>query len=269
VLGLFYRNGRAYRLWFGPLRGMRMYYDRSINFHAILGLWDTETFEILNRLLVTSGLLPDDSVVVDVGANIGYYAMWLSVVAIPKGQVFCFEPSPFALQFLRKNLALNRINNAAVIDSACGNLSGSADFFIAEHHHRSSFHAAWAGRDNVQKISVPTTTLDDFFSAKTGRRHPTFIKFDIEGGGTDALPGCERLLREHRPFVLIESHTPDEDRAISNVLCQFDYRGYRLNTKKWIERPDGIHPLKDGVWGTMLLVPSEHYPRINSLIALR
>src|SRR6266487_1359416 len=70
LLGLFYRAGGAYRIWFGPMRGLRMRYDLSINFHAILGLWDTETFKLLDGVLVTSGLLAEDSVAVDVGGNI-------------------------------------------------------------------------------------------------------------------------------------------------------------------------------------------------------
>jgi hypothetical protein len=105
-------------------------------------------------------------------------------------------------------------------------------------------------------------------SPRKRRRVPAFIKFDIEGGGTDALPGCRQLFREARPFVLIESHMPEEDRAISNVLCEFNYCGYRLNNRKWVKKPDAIHPEEDGVWGTMLLVPSERYARVAALIGL-
>ena len=81
LLGLFYRAGGAYRIWLGPLRGLRMRYNLSVNFHAILGLWDTETFRLLDRVFVTSGLLAKDSVLVDVGGNIGYYTIWLCTVA--------------------------------------------------------------------------------------------------------------------------------------------------------------------------------------------
>ena len=110
------------------------------------------------------------------------------------------------------------------------------------------------------------TTLDSFFAGKTNRRAPAFIKFDIEGGGTDALPGCRQLFREARPFVLIESHMPEEDRAISNVLCEFNYYGYRLNNRKWVKKPDAIHPEEDGVWGTVLLVPAERHACVAALI---
>ena len=42
ALSTYFRSGRSYRLLMGPLRGSRMRYDRSVNFHAILGLWDAD-----------------------------------------------------------------------------------------------------------------------------------------------------------------------------------------------------------------------------------
>ena len=266
-LGLFYRAGRAYRIWFGPLRGLRMRYDLTVNFHAILGLWDTETFRLLDRVFVRSGLLAKDSVVVDVGGNIGYYTMWLCTVAAERGFVYSFEPSPDAVKFLRDNLDLNNITNAEVIESACGNRVGTTEFFLSVHHHSSSIHAKWAGvEQGARGTIVAMTTLDAFFAPKTTRRAPAFIKFDIEGGGTDALPGCRQLFREARPFVLIESHMPEEDRAISNVLCEFNYCGYRLNDRKWVRKPGAIHPEEDGVWGTVLLVPAERHACVAALL---
>jgi FkbM family methyltransferase len=266
ALTLVYRPNHIYRIPFGPLRGLRMRYHPSVNFHTILGLWEAETFRILERVLVTSGALADDSVVVDVGANVGYYAMWLSTVAAPQGYVYCFEPNPELLPIIRDNLGINFIENVDVVESACGDRLGATQFFLAPHHHSSSLHASWAGADGARKISVGMTTLDDFFAPRTRRREPAFIKFDIEGGGTHALPGCQGIIGEARPYILIESHTPDEDRAISNVICKFDYRAYRLNNRKWVEKPKAIHPDKDGVWGTVLLIPSETFARITKLL---
>jgi FkbM family methyltransferase len=268
ILMPFFRPGKPYRLWFGPLRGRQMYYDRSINFHAILGLWDTETFELLNRIFVDGGLLSKNSTVADVGANIGYYTMWLSTVMAGSGHVYAFEPSLDVLKFLSSNLKINNIGNADVVRMACGDHVGNADFFIAKHHHASSLHADWAGggQGDARKITVPMTTLDVFFSPDTGRLPPNFIKIDIEGGGTYALPGCRRILQDARPFILIESHTPDEDRAISTVLNEHRYKAYRLNDRRWVQKPGAVHPDLAGVWGTLLLTPEEYYERVAAAI---
>ena len=59
---------------------------------------------------------------------------------------------------------------------------------------------------------------------------------------------------------------PEEDRAISNVLCELDYCGYRLNNRKWVRKPGAIHLEEDGVWGTVLLVPAERHACVAALI---
>ena len=267
MLRLYYHPGKAYRMWFGPLRGSKLQYNHDINFHSILGLWDTETLQVLDHVFVKSGLLPNDSVIADVGANIGYYTLWFSKIAARAGKIFAFEPNAGVMQVLRTNLDLNHVDNAMVVEAACGDLTGTMDFYIAAHHHSSSLHADWANSDGrAQRTTVAVTTLDAFFDHEMGRDPPTFIKIDIEGGGTHALPGARRLFAENRPFCLIESHTPEEDRAISNLLCNFDYRGYRLNDHQWVSSPENTHPDPTGVWGTLILTPAERYSVLSELL---
>jgi FkbM family methyltransferase len=267
MLRFYYRPGKAYRMWFGPLRGLKLQYDQDINFHSVLGLWEAETLQLLERVFVKSGLLPKNSIIADVGANIGYYTLWFSKIAASAGKVFAFEPDVGVLRFLRTNLDLNQADNAVVVEAACGDSSGTTDFYVAGHHHCSSLHAEWANPDGrAQKTSVVVTTLDAFFSHETGRHPPAFIKIDIEGGGTHALPGARYLFANSRPFCLVESHTPDEDRAISNVLRNFDYRGYRLNDRRWVLNPENTHPDPHGVWGTLVLAPAEYYSVVSELL---
>jgi len=80
---------------------------------------------------------------------------------------------------------------------------------------------------------------------------------DIEGGGVLALKGCELCCRRARPFFLIASHTPDEDRAIAELLVKHSYHAYRVDTDGWVRFRDRVHPNPDGVWGTMFLCPTE------------
>src|SRR5262245_31025571 len=51
-------------------------------------------------------LLPEDAVVIDVGANIG--AVGLNIASrVPKGHVYCIEPTDYGFTKLRRNLELN------------------------------------------------------------------------------------------------------------------------------------------------------------------
>ncbi len=245
VLALLYKEGEAYRIPFGPLKGLRLHYDRAINYHAVLGLWDLEAFDYLKDF-VREGM-----VVADVGANIGLFSLW----AARRGtRVYAFEPAPYAVGILRKNLELNHIDSVEIAELACSDRKGEIDFFLGHHHHASSLLPGWAsdGGPPTEKLIVPTETLDGFFA---DRGYPDFIKMDIEGGGVLALEGMEKCLTSKRPLVWIESHTPDEDSAISRLCLRHGYQAYRLQTRSLVENLRATHPDKTGVWGTLLLFP--------------
>lgn len=260
ILGGFYKEGDICRVPFGPLRGARLRYSSTVNYHAILGLWDVDIFKFLETALWRTGLLRKDSIAADVGANIGFYSLWLSKRL---AEVYAFEPAPEPRGLLLHNLGLNNARNVHVVEQACSSQTGQTEFFLAAHHHASSLHSSWAGGHGGAPVPlrVEATTLDHYFLDKL-ERGPNFIKLDIEGGGTFALPGAARCFRQARPFVLVESHTPAEDGAISSVLTGFDYSAYRLNDWKWVADPASTHPNPEGVWGTMLLCPRELQARI-------
>ena len=264
VLRCVYKEGNVYRVLMGPLRGARLVYHSSMTFHVILGASDLGIFRFLERVLVRGGFMPPESLVADVGANLGFYTLWF---ARHFRSVHAFEPAPRPRTFLEENMAANSIRNVTIVNAACGSTDGSADFFLSPNAYCSSFDSSWAagGDTSTSKITVPVVTLDSHFGGP-GNAWPGLIKMDIEGGGTVALPGATRCLAEKRPFLLIESHTPDEDRAISAVLTQNDFVAWRFNTRSWVMDRTDTHPNPEGVWGTMFVCPSEKRRQIAARI---
>jgi FkbM family methyltransferase len=183
--------------------------------------------------------------------------------------VIAFEPSPSILPLLKRNLAANAIQNVEVVELACSDQIGEVEFFVGDHHHISSLDGAWAsqGKGRLAPISVGSTTLDAFFyGTKAAPRLPDLIKIDIEGGGVFALKGMDRCLSESRPLVWIESHTPHEDRAISQMILKHGYQAFRLQTGKRVMEPQTTYPNPEGVWGTMLLFPNEKEPVLKRVL---
>lgn len=265
VFGYYYRAGRTYVIPFGPLRGCRLRYEKMVTFHAMLGLLDRDIFRVMERVLVRSGSVPRNATVADVGANIGIYTLWFARVMAPRGRVYAFEPGPLALVLLKESVAVNRLANVEIEEQACGAEVGLASFHVAANFHTSSLVtencAQMAGSTGT--ITVRQITLDAYFAEDSGRPAPDMIKMDIEGGGVFALPGCGKTVRRKRPFILIESHTPKEDRAISDLLLEHDYEAYRLTNRQWVGRREETHPTADGVWGTLLLCPREKADEIR------
>ncbi|MBE2223378.1 MAG: FkbM family methyltransferase [Anaerolineae bacterium] len=259
ILGLYYKEGRAYRIPIGSLKNIRLQYDSTINYHAMLGLWEPESFQLLSRIVNYYSAKHFPLVICDVGANIGSYSLWFSMHTQPTSVIYAFEPAADIVVKLKNNLFLNHANNVTVIEKACTDQVGEISFYLGFHHHSSSIDAEWArgSEDKVEEVVVTSTTLDHFFYGDDPEPGPTIIKMDIEGGGTVALKGCEQVIKKERPLFLIESHTPDEDRAISDLLLAHNYQAYRLNTSEWVKQRDTVHPNHDGVWGTMLLCPTD------------
>ncbi len=156
---------------------------------------------------------------------------------------------------------INNVSNVKVLDQACADHTGNDEFFIAEHHHESSLLKEWSNNATTgTKTVVATITLDYFFEKFNQGRYPDLIKMDIEGGGIFALRGCVNCITQKRPFILIESHNPGEDQAVSDVLRQYNYEAFRVNNDKWILHKNKDYTDPDGVWGTMLLMPAERKP---------
>lgn len=256
LLGVFYKEGNYYKILLGKLKGMKSYYQRDINFHAIIGLWEQDSMKVLSTLSNQFGLDKKKMIVADVGANIGYYAMYFTKYFNHESEIYSFEPSVSILDVLKKNIDANQATNVHILDLACSDKSGEVEFYVGEHHHQSSVLADWAENESKgTKTVVKSTSLDDFFSALD--KFPDLIKMDIEGGGVFALKGCDRCITAKKPFILVESHTGSEDMAVSEVILKYDYEAYRINDKKWVTQKDKNYKDKNGVWGSMLLVPAE------------
>jgi len=258
-LSLYYKEEKICRIPFGPLRGLKIRYNKDITFHAVLGLLDLDTFEVLLRIMKTLGLLEDSISVCDVGANIGIYSLWFSRYLDRKSRIYAFEPAPYAAERLKDNILINGIINVEIVQAACSGSSGETEFFIGYNHYASSLdkkRAAGLGSE-PERIKVKSTTLDDFFYGIESREAPQLIKIDIEGGAVFALKGCNRCIEEKRPLILIESHMPEEDLAISRAIQEHDYQAFRLTNRQWVENIKDAFPNPRGVWGTLLLCPAE------------
>lgn len=265
-----YREGHVYRVPWGPLRGTVLRYDRSITFHDMLGLRELRNFAVLSTVWKAGGWLTPRAVICDVGANIGVYTVWFARRLAGPGRVYAFEPAPAVADRLRDTLVINRVMNATVVAQACADRVGLINFFLADNHHCSSLDAVRAGGSGHRPhpITVQATTLDQFFMAGPAPREaPDFIKMDIEGGGVFALKGCDACVRLKQPLMLIESHSPAEDRAISDLLVRHDYQAYRVTDGRWVEAIRDTHPNPGGVWGTLLLCPSAARAALASRLA--
>ena len=168
-----------------------------------LGTYEPELQSALRELI------PPGAVIFDVGANIGYVSLLLAKAAGEAGKVFAFEALPSNVEQLRRNVALNGMEErVTVIDRAVTQAPGPVRFLV--HASGGMGKAAGsAGRDDKyqSEVTVPGISLDEFVYGQ-GNPPPQVVKMDIEGGEVLALPGMRRVLAEARPLMLMELHGP-------------------------------------------------------------
>ena len=182
-----------------------------------------------NLLKIVDEHIRRDSIVWDIGANVGVFAFAAAHVAA-KGSVLAVEPDIWLAQLMRKSLSLkhNRTLGIQVLPCAISDRDGVAVFLIAGRGRASNaLEAALGARSDSggvrEKVTAPTLRLDtllNYFSP------PSFVKIDVEGAETLALKGANRLLSEIRPAIYIEVGGKENDEVASifgkNCYALFD-----------------------------------------------
>ncbi len=78
-------------------------------------------------------------VFVDIGAHYGYFSL-LANRACPRLEILAIEPAPTNYEILRRNLDLNRVDSATLIEAAVSDQDGQADFLISSAADNCGFY---------------------------------------------------------------------------------------------------------------------------------
>lgn len=212
------------------------------------GAHDPPLTEFLKRHLT----FEDGDVVLDIGANVGWYSLLLDRIAGGKDvDVFAFEPEPTNFSLLEENVVHNAANHVTGVRCAIADAAGTRTMHLYDKSNRGR-HSLLAINDG-EKIDVETVSVDAFWEAKhLGARVPRFIKMDIEGFELVALRGATKVL-SRCPLVMLE-YSPSYMRAgalepadLVELMLEQGFRAYTLG--------DGcLEPM-----GTLALLSSDRH----------
>jgi FkbM family methyltransferase len=172
-------------------------------------------------------LLAPGQVVLDVGANVGYYALTAAARVGPGGRVIAFEPGPAVAARLRENAGLNGLSNLTVVEAAVADRPGVRRFHLGEDSEGSSLYDAVPG--TAGEVDVRVVTLDD---ESVGLGRVDVVKIDAEGAEVGVLRGARRLLTDpHAPAVMLEAN-PVTLRAagesLATLRAELESLGYAI-----------------------------------------
>ena len=156
----------------------------------------------ISELLIRNLKLKADDVVLDVGANIGWYSLLMSRFENNDISIHCFEPDPDNYQCLTHNLAMNGTGNVTAHNMGVSDTTGVKTLYLYKKSN--------TGRHSMLEINtgdsieVKTVSFDDFLEQQHIEVSKVkFLKIDIEGFEYYAFKGGTRLLNT-LPYIIAE-----------------------------------------------------------------
>jgi FkbM family methyltransferase len=142
--------------------------------------------------------------VLDVGSNIGYYALLAADKVGPSGRVIGCEPSPGVFEILQHNVGRSGQKNIEVFPWAVGSRSGSLEFYESEIPNWGSLFQ----NENLLQTGTTTVTARTVDEIVRGASdfHPSALRMDVEGAELMVLEGARDVVREYKPRLFIEFH---------------------------------------------------------------
>lgn len=212
-------------LFENPIRVIRCYVTRSGPDERVLKLrsglriaLSDHPHDVVTVFLIfvreDYGRIQPGSTVVDVGANIGVFALHAAWSGAKK--VYAYEPNKAAYEHLARNISMNNLENVIVPRRAAVHASGGLK--VRFPVQSSPYGSILTGRTNEQCEVVETVTLADIVGDGVD-----LLKMDCEGAEYGILFASGREVLGKIEAIRMEYHKGYED-----ILSFAGEQGFRL-----------------------------------------
>ena len=185
--------------------------------------------EALEKAVADHG--SDDVAVLDVGANIGYFALLEAEIVGEDGIVYAFEPAPSNRDLLERNVRQNGYENRIEIrPCAIGDSDGSAQLVLSDH---SNWHRVAVGPEDEgeERIAVDTRRVDSFLSEESiDPESVVGVRMDVEGYEAAIFEGMNGIFEADSPAVIFVELHPSElsDDELDQILSHLAESGFTV-----------------------------------------
>jgi FkbM family methyltransferase len=148
-------------------------------------------------------LLKPGMVFIDIGANIGYFAMLSAALVGPSGKVYAFEPNPDNCRMIEKSIEANGFENIQLFPNAVAEARQSFNLDVGgtNSNGRIIDFSPDAIPGQATPLLVEAVVLDE---ALPNLDRVDVIKLDIEGAEPRAWQGMQQIVSKFRPTLVFE-----------------------------------------------------------------
>ena len=193
----------------------------------ISGCYEPNEFAYLDEII------KPDMKIVDIGANIGLYTIWMAKRIQDGGEVIALEPSSREFKRLEQNIILNDLDNVTMLKTGASDSRRSGKLHISNDNEPGLNTLGEITYSNIDEIAIEDIALnkvDNILSdLKIG--HVDIIKIDVEGHEYFALQGMEDTLKRDHPILILEINEESLDKqncSASQIFRFLQDLGYHL-----------------------------------------
>ncbi len=180
-------------------------------------------------------LVPEGSMCIDIGANIGEHSVSMALAVGKSGMVLSFDPNPIVFNILVANSQLNtHLTNIKPFNCAISETD-------SEYYYNSSEASFSNGGISVEKVNrhgkyqleqkIKGVNLDTFLHQNFEKDLPKLrlIKVDTEGYDKEILKSIAAVIKQYKPVIMAECFpklTTAERIDLYNSIAQHGYELY-------------------------------------------
>jgi FkbM family methyltransferase len=172
--------------------------------------------------------VPAGSLVIDVGANVGFFTLRFARWVGAAGKVIAIEPEQQNCAHLKEALVREDLSGRVDLRQAVAAAAPGSTFLEINPLHPADHKLS---RDGTG-VAVEAVTLDGLAQ----ERSPSLIKVDVQGAEMLVLEGAATILKTSHPALFVELHEEGLNRfgtSVAAILSHLAARGYQPH---WLER---------------------------------
>ncbi len=169
--------------------------------------WDIAALNIINKYL------PDQAVILDIGANIGNHTVYWALERNAK-KIYSFEPLVSTFEILEKNIKLNNLENRVTLFNF-GLFNEETNASVAVYNLRNVGLTSFTPNENgnfklkkLDEIDIPEK-ID-------------LMKVDVEGAEVQMLQGAVETIKRNKPVIVIETYKYKPE--VEGILLPLGYK---------------------------------------------
>jgi FkbM family methyltransferase len=208
---------------------------------ALVKTGRTHIEEELANIFAVIDTLPNDCVVVDGGANIGFFTVPVAQrIKHRGGRVVSFEPQRQLFNALSGSLALNGLDNVFLHNCGLGKEPGIAQLPAVDYSVAQDFGTVSLSNETtvdedgwMNDRVVDITSIDAMDLPRLD-----FIKLDVEGFEIPALTGALKAIAKYRPYIWVEYFITGAKEIKQALASIKDYSYYIVDYQNMLCMPN-------------------------------